>query len=223
MHDPQIVQRVFESDTADHVMTVLHEDGLYRHIRFARPDGSSLYRYDLITWPGYLSIVGDVGDFTFRRLADMVEFFASGRGINPSYWAEKATGTRAALYETDVDAARQQVTERYDGWVTDRGLMKADPVGATWARLVDLMEDFEGGPEAIAHALGEWGCWDGLDLRDYWDWNLDCLTWRFLYVCHAIRAGVDRYRGGGPTRSAIAGPAPSTTRPVITITPGSVL
>lgn len=41
----------FKSATAGHQVTVLHEDGLYRHLRFRTPGNGSSYGYDLITSP----------------------------------------------------------------------------------------------------------------------------------------------------------------------------
>ena len=101
----------FARDTAEHALTVLHDDGVYRHLRLQKP-GTSVYFYDLTTWPGYLAISGDAGHYLFARLYDMFEFFAEQPGgesvdaapasrkhvvegrINPGYWAEKLRGPR---------------------------------------------------------------------------------------------------------------------------------
>jgi hypothetical protein len=102
----------FERDTAEHEMTVLHDDGLYRHVRFQKP-GTGFYYYDLVTWPGRLVVCGDCEDYMFSRLSDMFEFFAGKRqasGINPSYWSQKLCGDRgrdiARRYSEDVFRAR---------------------------------------------------------------------------------------------------------------------
>ncbi|KFK87785.1 hypothetical protein IX27_17945 [Streptomyces sp. JS01] len=53
-------------------MTVLHEDGLYRHLVFADPAGG-FYRFDLVTWPHNLMLRGDgfsFGDFRLRIPAE---------------------------------------------------------------------------------------------------------------------------------------------------------
>lgn len=92
----------FPKDTAGHRMTVLHDDGLYRHLRFNAP-GTSFYWFDLVTWPGTLVVNGDCGSFTFSRVEDMFTFFRSNgnsAGINPGYWSEK-------LPTNGRDAARQ--------------------------------------------------------------------------------------------------------------------
>jgi len=66
----------FKRDTKDHEMTVLHEDGLYRHLRFRKPAGGySEYWFDLVTWPGVLVIRGDMETFAFSRTEDMLAFF----------------------------------------------------------------------------------------------------------------------------------------------------
>lgn len=78
----------FQRDTTDHTMRVHRDDGLYRHIEFSN-SGSSVYRFDLVTWPGYLTVCGDMGTWTFSRTADMFEFFGGKKDINPGYWGEK--------------------------------------------------------------------------------------------------------------------------------------
>jgi hypothetical protein len=98
----------FERNVTDHVMTVLHDDGLYRHLRFRKP-GTGFYGFDLITWPGSLVVHGDTGSYTFSRITDMFEFFHRASGwnhgsINPHYWAEKTPdcGRSVRTYSEDV-------------------------------------------------------------------------------------------------------------------------
>jgi hypothetical protein len=108
----------FPRDTAGHQMTVLRDDGLYRHLRFRRvalnpatgkADLSSAYWFDLITWPGCLTVNGDCGTFTFARTADMFEFFR-GHQINPGYWAEKVRGG-ARLKRYSEERFRERVMD----------------------------------------------------------------------------------------------------------------
>lgn len=75
----------FAADTSEHRMRILHDDGLYRHLRFSAP-GTYIYGFDLITWPGFLAIAGDMGERVFSRISDMFGFFESDTGrINPGY------------------------------------------------------------------------------------------------------------------------------------------
>jgi hypothetical protein len=83
----------FAGDTAEHQLTVLRDDGLYKHLRFKKP-GTGMYRYDLVTWPGYLTFCGDMGTLVFFRTEDMLSFFRSNPDrptyrINPDYWSQK--------------------------------------------------------------------------------------------------------------------------------------
>lgn len=87
--------RKFETDTrflldaAHHRLDVIRDDGVYRHLRMKEP-GTSCYYYDIITWPGYLTVTGDMGTWTFSRTHDMFRFFGGWTGeINTGYWSEK--------------------------------------------------------------------------------------------------------------------------------------
>ncbi|HIH4390768.1 TPA: hypothetical protein ACYSD8_004679 [Citrobacter freundii] len=79
----------FLVDTAFHLLEIIRDDGFYRHLRMKQP-GTSCYYFDIITWPGYLTVTGDMGTWTFSRIADMFNFFGRWDGeINIGYWSEK--------------------------------------------------------------------------------------------------------------------------------------
>lgn len=109
----EMVER-FPRDIANHQLTVLRDDGLYRHLRCA-PPGHSTWWFEIVTWPGSLAIRGDMGGaYLFSRTTDMFEFFRGHRGnltgypINPSYWAEKLpdSGRSVRVYSEGVFRAR---------------------------------------------------------------------------------------------------------------------
>ncbi|MFY3739344.1 hypothetical protein ACOS9E_25265, partial [Escherichia coli] len=50
----------FLLDTAFHRLEIIRDDGFYRHLRMKQP-GTSCYYFDIITWPGYLTVTGDMG------------------------------------------------------------------------------------------------------------------------------------------------------------------
>jgi hypothetical protein len=145
---PEIAER-FQRETAEHEMTVLHDDGMYRHLRFNRP-GHSAYWFDLFTAPGVLIFQGDGDSYVFRRLTDMFEFFRSGiwadgsLHINPHYWAEKLTSDRDSVMKYDQDSFEQQVKEH----VAEEILARTAPRGISRA-IKDLLENgditWEGG------------------------------------------------------------------------------
>ncbi len=114
----------FVRNTKDHVLTVQQDDGLSRRMRVSTP-GSSIYSWTLVTWPGYLQTVGDIADgYGFRRVDDMISFFAGGLGwthsdgapsIDFRYWAEKLTGGRSQEVKVYSDKAfLQGITERLE-------------------------------------------------------------------------------------------------------------
>jgi hypothetical protein len=176
------VQERFVSDTADHEMTVLHNDGLYRHLRFKKPD-SSTYWFDVITWPGSLTIHGDMGTYMFSRLEDMFEFFRSGVGINPGYWGEKVKAGDITRY--DEDYARQSAQEYLDEWAEYE-----DPNRVGYVRQLfrELLADDDSADEGnFRHGLAR----IGEPFGDFW-WEADFHphTVQFLWSCWAVRHAV---------------------------------
>ena len=113
----------FGKDIAAHEMTVLHDDGLYRHLRFKAP-AAGFYWFDLITWPGSLTVNGDMGSFAFSRVDDMFTFFRHDR-INPGYWAEKIrAGSGIKQYSEDL--FKQLVAEHIEDYAEEHpGLAEA--------------------------------------------------------------------------------------------------
>jgi hypothetical protein len=137
----------FEHDTCKHVMTVLRDNGIDRHLRFRNPD-SSYDWFDVMTWQGRLYIGGDCGTFVFDRTADMFQFFRGEPGdINPGYWLEKIEAAdkcdgatefdpeafRSAMHARRVElvrslcargslnkAERRELWEQFDSEVLDR-------------------------------------------------------------------------------------------------------
>ncbi|MCZ1006384.1 hypothetical protein [Streptomyces lydicus] len=189
----QDVAARFRKDTARHQMTILHDDGLYRHLRFtSNPHGYGEYWFDLITWPGRLAMCGDIGeDYVFSRTADMFEFFRTDRrwGINPHYWAEKLGGGRRSVKEYSEDLLRQLVVERFVSDARFEGV----PAGTgkalrTWVLDEDLSD------EHLARNVLESFAYQGYEFADdVWEWDFHDYTSSFLWACHAIAWGIGQY------------------------------
>jgi len=95
MRNEQCTLERFLDGVKNHKMTVIKDDGLYKHLRFRQKD-SGTYWYDIITWPGSLTITSDMGTWVFSRMENMFVFFIRDDSnditdlkINPDYWAEK--------------------------------------------------------------------------------------------------------------------------------------
>jgi hypothetical protein len=186
-----------EHDLATHEMTVLHDDGLYRHLRFKQADGSSFYWYDVTTWPGALAITGDCGAFVFRRIEDMLTFFESStERINPSYWAQKLVapnGTRS-VREYSEEIARKRVAE----WLSDVREwddLSDDDFASLKANVEDqILSREEMGWEDGCHGLLRDFEHGRRQIIDSWEWDLTEWDWQFLWCCWAIVKGVGQYR-----------------------------
>ncbi|MEU9495476.1 hypothetical protein AB0D73_27360 [Streptomyces sp. NPDC048215] len=179
----------FKRDTANHQMTVLHDDELYRHLRFRSPR-SSEYWFEIVTWPGSLAMRGDVGDgYVFSRLDDMFQFFRSDRpSINPHYWAGKLGGGRRSVKEYSEHLLRQRVVEQF---VSDAQWEGVPPGTGKHLRKWVLNEDLSG--EREARSLIEDFCYQGYEFSDVWEWDFHDYEPEFLWACHAIRHGIDMY------------------------------
>lgn len=155
------VGEIFDVNARQLQMEILQDDGLHRHVRFAKP-GTGLYRFSLVTWPGYLAISGDVESFTFSRLPDMFEFFGGDRAhINPSYWAEKCVAGRDQLSAYDEKHARQLVIESFVDSARHGGVPRGTGRAVRDYILTDedfaheegahrLLRDFQHGDEYVA-------------------------------------------------------------------------
>ncbi|MEV4127101.1 hypothetical protein [Nocardia sp. NPDC049707] len=194
--------RGFLNYVGGHEMTILHEDGLYRHVRFGRPGSCGWFQ--LVTWPGYLSITGDFESFTFARIPDMFEFFKERDGyINPGYWAEKlvAQGTKieAVSAEKFTSAVVHDFWERRD-----------DSIGENAALFRAIREDLldQAGHGFERHALDEFRHYldDGtkFTFEDWWEWDLNDWSIHYLRACHAIVWGINKYQAAVAEKAAVA-------------------
>lgn len=160
-------KKLFDAWTRDHRVEVLHDDGLYRHLHITAP--GSLDWFDIITWPGRLTIDGGHGTWTFARTEDMFQFFratAPGR-INASYWAEKlqcGAGSGREPAKTYSEAVYvKHVVEAVDEWVQDADLSLDSKIALyreVYSELLDADDwSYPGHHNVSAHqAVAEFSC-----------------------------------------------------------------
>lgn len=156
-------------------MTVIRDDGLYRHLRFAHP-GTRNMSFDILTWPGYLCFCGDMGDYLFMRVDDMLSFFRTDL-INPSYWAEKvqAEDKNSGVKEYSEDKAR--------AWVKDY-LAEQDEESELHAEA--CMINYDEGEDRLYQQL------DSMDF-DMSEVNWKDYTYRYIWCCLALVWAVKQY------------------------------
>ncbi|MCQ9618336.1 hypothetical protein L1889_18015 [Paenalcaligenes niemegkensis] len=209
----------FLKSVANHVMEVIHDDGLHRHIRLREP-GTMHMHFDLITWPGYLCYTGDMGTYVFSRLHDMLEFFRTDReyakrggyqlAINLSYWSEKlqsVDGNRrnGSAMEFDEDAFREYIKECRLEWIREayhEATLNKEQRRELWEAVEDevlrpLDEDCR---EAAELAVRDFS-WrptfshqsQTWHFQDVWEHNFDKYTHHFTWCCYALAWGIQTY------------------------------
>lgn len=194
----------FSKDTATHEMTVLRDDGVYRHLRFKKPSSSSYY-FDLVTWPGLLAITGDMGSNLFCRLDDMFAFFRTdrghGSGINPGYWNEKliCDGERDGAKEFDEEAFTRVINEYRTEWMRQ---MKESKSSKEDRR--ELWQDVE---DEVLNAISDYGenattkayefskKYNGVTYQfdDLFEHSFKKFTFHYIWRCRAIAWGIEQY------------------------------
>lgn len=194
----------FLQETREHKLTVVFDAGLRRHLRVAKP-GTGMWSWSLITWPGYLTTVGDVADgYLFRREEDMIDFMRlsplhrrnSPEGEIPSidyrYWAEKLVGReRRDVRRYDARAFKRLVLDRLD----ESDEFSAETIAELKPQYVESARQRRAELLASAAAAAddertarEW-LEENVDLMGqdtYWESDLGDWDVHFLYACWAI-------------------------------------
>lgn len=181
----------YDADTAGHEMTVLLDQGLYRHLRFRRPEASEFW-FEIITSPGLLTINGDMGTFTFSRLEDMFQFFRRhDGGINDYYWHEKllASDKPAKTYSASLFIKR--ILEDATGQLDDAEA-EGEQRTAALAELKESILDCAADEHEATAALNNFSH-DLLDFTDAWEHDFTEYSLHFLWNLHAIADGITRY------------------------------
>lgn len=210
----------FLKDAGSHVMTVIRDDGVHRHLRFRKaPPAGSEYWFDLITWPGSLCIDGDMGTYVFKRIDDMFEFFRTDReynerrgrklGINLGYWAEKlqATANHGGVKEFDEERFNSAVREYLTNWIKGhRDDTSAEERRELWDAVNNEVLGADGDDrKQIAAFDFHHTVHKGLEFyfQDFWETNVERYTFHFIWCCYAIAWGVKTYDDFKATAPAV--------------------
>lgn len=206
----------FIRDTKLHEMECIKADGIHRHYRFSKPN-SSAYWFDIVTFPGYLVMTGDMGTWPFRRIRDMVQFFNKDR-IDRGYWAEKLqmgsgrNEVTGAYKEVDLPNTLKDLRKILESWYDenkhDVGQVEKDELKSSYnefasrlGRVKSYAEDYSCGSisenvfyraveEADLTGESQWqydSPWDYEDL--YPQFNP---TYHFSWACEAIQYACHR-------------------------------
>jgi hypothetical protein len=184
-HNP--THDVFLQNVDKHVMTIVKEDGLYRHLRFAQP-GTRNQSFDIITSPGRLFFVGDMGDVLFERDSDMFDFFRCSTDelrIQASYWSEKVTavgkeGVSRFSWDLFCENLRRWVVNGEDTEADAAALMALNEV------LSETDQDSIGAQSILREYNVDFEDDIGMELGDFFEVSHDEYTTHYVWACYAI-------------------------------------
>lgn len=189
----------FLKDVKDHKITVVKDDEVHRDIVFKRPE-SSTCMFRLTTWPGYLCISGDMGDYVFRRTFDMFDFFRSGKlEISEGYWHEKCTsfsrfgnGAKEFSQEKFKDYVKRGFREHVKSIIpTLNQRYIGKKIRDIWKDVNDHLIGCDNECDAMS-ALSTFES-DGLDFQDFWEVDFKEYTYHYIWCLYAIVWGIQQY------------------------------
>ncbi len=193
--DNNEVYKRFVEDTKNHVMEVIRDDGHHRHLIFGRPEDSA-YRFEIITWPGYLCYCGDMGTYVFSRIPDMFRFFRRGEDckINPSYWGEKlqSIGTNAGYEQFSLDVFKENVKDYFDICEFENDTEKAEDWMQVRHEILDPACDDGNGWVAVQSVV-DFKSDHGLEFTDFWEHSHNEYTWHYIWCLYALVDSIKKY------------------------------
>lgn len=190
-------KETFLNDVKNHKLEILHEDGIYRHLRFKDPGHTELY-FDIITAQGLLLYRGDMGCYEFERLPDMFEFFRQPElKINLKYWSEKL---QAGVFENlSSEAFEEQIWKNANEFIKS-GQFPSYDIDCFKEEIKDLVSNDYSSYESIPKYSfstkktdGEYVTCEDVFGKDTWDWDIYNYTYQFIWCCYAIVWGIAEY------------------------------
>jgi hypothetical protein len=184
----------FLKDVATHEMKIALDNGVFRCVRFRRPDTSN-YHFDITTWPGHLAISGDMGCYVFSRLQDMFEFFRGRLDFHYKAGKVVAEDKNSPVFEFSQDKFRKVMLEEFTEFCARRDLSEEDR--EPWAEVLEdevlrQLEEDDSGLLAM-RAARDFEI-DGREVfPDLFDHNFEEMTWRYQWCCRAIHWAVTKY------------------------------
>lgn len=143
-----LVEATFPLDTGRHELTVLNNDGPYRHLKMRNP-GSFFHWFEILTSPGMLVFSGDMKTFAFRGEDDMLAFFETAGRATPSYLADKCVAP-ASVQEYSVDEFEKTLRPKVEEFAERRGLS----VNEVWDQVVTEVLDVASDTASAVTAAG---------------------------------------------------------------------
>ncbi|MFJ9378880.1 hypothetical protein [Streptomyces sp. NPDC101455] len=187
----------FASEAEGARMTVLRDEGMYRHLHFDFPRASWKW-CEVLTWPGSLILNGGLGSWLFlatgEDLIEMLRPSASSQRVDPLYWEGKLAPGSGTARTYSPDRATAYIRETACGLASDfPGLAQDVDTDILDGRpATDLST--EGGLRAALAAFEELhGCtYEGLHFPVQ-SWDLERFDVWFLLSCVVLPWAVEQY------------------------------
>lgn len=223
---PKVLEQ-FKKDIENHrMMIVVDEDTKarrHRHIKFRKFDEnnkcSMFYWFDIITWPGYLTIASDMGTYVFARTIDMFHFFRrEDLTINESYWAEKVEAGTCSEFCPDkaksivLEHIKEYREELLENISTEKDSDEKEKIEEKYAELCESIETLTYDDESLLRA--ELSSLDDeydnkLFHESLWEVSFKEYTYHYLWCCHAIVWGIQQYDKKASKDTGVVGPSPN--------------
>lgn len=192
----------FDNAVSEHEMTVLHDTGMYRHLRFKKPKSNNQY-FDITTFPNHLVISGDMGDFTWRTWCKDADIF---NGFSPnSLLAGKNK-------EFSSEALRGEINDIVESFCEDIADYFEDYEGDEYETVDEFEQAFRS--EVLDHfdccELDEYRCVSAIEnfssdiipdcnlFEGFWtDFNADVPTYHYQWCVMAVSYAIERYTQRG--------------------------
>lgn len=205
---PETLER-FNADVSSHNMSVLLDQGVYRHLVFS--NGSWHNRFEIITTPGQLTLRGDMGAYAFARENDMItDFFSRSQSPNVGYWAEKveAQDIHCPIREHQEDLFKKFVLEAF--WEARDDLSRAD-AAELWTSIREHMFDEwedRSSADACFQLLSSFVAPGEVAFEFHVDYgtNFKDYSSHYLWACHAIVWATQHYLEHKATQSVSVTP-----------------
>lgn len=191
----------FLKDTQEHRMTILQNEGVYRHIRVAKP-GTINMSFNVTTFPGYLVFTGDMGSFTFSRLHDMFDFMDIDWNrpvptIDYSYWEEKAEAVykHGGTKTYDVERLRYSAVRAF----REYEFLEGCRMDAWKCFREDVMEHLSGDDmRDDMERVMSWRIEGKYPFQDFYEYgSFETHNIRFRWACWAIAYTIMCFKKGG--------------------------
>lgn len=190
-------EQQFLRDVENHSLEILHDQGLYRHLRFNSADVTANY-FEIMTWENHLSLTGEAGSFVFSAKKDMFAFFRRGDGgitINPAYCSDKLISIDQNIKFRHFDPQKfiDQVTLQFILWSDQNNDLAEPTIKAVWDEIETKVIAAVAEGQAQAYQAVKNFQHDAFQFEELLEVNTYTHNAKYLWCLYAICWGIQQY------------------------------